>query len=310
MKRPIYVVDAFSAQALRGNPAAVVLDGADLDDRTMQRIAAEMRHSETAFALPARDPAATFHLRWFTPANEVRFCGHATLAAIRVLVEEVGRLRVHAGATVRTAFTCKAGLLRVELSRDAKKRLQVRFETPRAEFVESMVPVELLSSLGLVPEALDPTVGPRQSAASHSADGNLYLCVRDRETLAKVKLDPRGLLDAARAQKTGGVVVYTLAPAEGVDAAVRGFFPGDGVDEDPVTGSAAGQLATLLQLVRPADLPRKLVFTQGTELGREGRIEIDVRPETTPGDVRAWIGGEGTVVLRGELDLRALVVEA
>src|SRR6478736_5315059 len=118
MKRPLYLVDAFTAEALRGNTAAVVLDGTDLDDKTMQRIAAELKHSETAFPLPAREPGASFHLRWFTPTNEVVFCGHATLASIRVLVEEAGRIRVPATGIVRTAFTSKAGLLRVELWRD------------------------------------------------------------------------------------------------------------------------------------------------------------------------------------------------
>src|SRR5207302_5826552 len=81
MKRPCYVVDAFSDRPLLGNSAGVVLDGRELPTAQMQRIAAELKHSETAFPLPAREPQAAFHLRWFTPAAEVRFCGHATLAA-------------------------------------------------------------------------------------------------------------------------------------------------------------------------------------------------------------------------------------
>src|SRR4030081_2514887 len=94
MKRPGYVVDAFSAQPLAGNSAGVLLDGAELDGKTMQRIANELKHSETAFPLPAREPACAFHLRWFTPESEVAFCGHATLAAFHVLVEEAKRIRV------------------------------------------------------------------------------------------------------------------------------------------------------------------------------------------------------------------------
>jgi len=73
MKRPCYIVDAFSAQAFGGNPAGVVLDGAGLSDAQMQRIASEMKHSETAFPLPPRVSGSDFHLRWFTPASEVRF---------------------------------------------------------------------------------------------------------------------------------------------------------------------------------------------------------------------------------------------
>ena len=61
MRRPCYVVDSFAAQALAGNPAGVLLDGADLDSRSMQRIAGELKHSETAFPLPAREPIYDGH---------------------------------------------------------------------------------------------------------------------------------------------------------------------------------------------------------------------------------------------------------
>src|SRR5256886_13941712 len=133
MRRPCYVVDAFSAQPLSGNPAGVVLDGAELDAAAMQRIAAELKHSETAFPLPAREPGAALHLRWFTPEAEVAFCGHATLATFHVLVEEARRLRVPDGRLTRMAFTCKSGRLNVELSR-ADGRLSVAIETPPSRF--------------------------------------------------------------------------------------------------------------------------------------------------------------------------------
>src|SRR4051794_39543012 len=76
MSLPIFVVDAFTSEAFRGNPAAVVLGHGD--EEWMQRVAAEMRHSETAFVRPRADGA--FDLRWFTPEVEVDLCGHATLA--------------------------------------------------------------------------------------------------------------------------------------------------------------------------------------------------------------------------------------
>src|SRR5919205_1531005 len=114
MRRPCYVVDSFAARPLVGNPAGVLLDGADLDAASMQRIAAELKHSETAFPLPAREPTTSLHLRWFTPESEVAFCGHATLAAFHVLVEEARRIRVPEGRTVTTSFTCRSGLLHAE----------------------------------------------------------------------------------------------------------------------------------------------------------------------------------------------------
>lgn len=299
MRKPCYVVDAFTATPLAGNPAGVVLEAADLPSSRLQRIAAELRHSETAFPLPARDPLAQLHLRWFTPETEVAFCGHATLAALHVLVEEAQRIRVPDGKTTHLAFTCKAGKLRAELSRD-EGVLRILIETPRCGFEPQPVDAEVLAALGLVPEVLDPKLLPRRSV---SPEPNFWLAVRDRETLARVRPDAAALVEAGRRLNVVGFCAFVEHPAAGVDAAVRCFFPAQGILEDPVTGMAAGQLGALLQDVLPEQLPRRLVFTQGDELQRPGRVAVEVRPEAEPGQVRAWIGGRATVVLRGELDL-------
>ncbi|OLC78760.1 MAG: hypothetical protein AUG04_08570 [Deltaproteobacteria bacterium 13_1_20CM_2_69_21] len=309
MRRPCYVVDSFAPHPLAGNPAGVVLDGADLDAKTMQRIANELKHSETAFPLPAREPTAALHLRWFTPEAEVAFCGHATLATFHVLVEEAGRIRVPEGRVTRTAFTCKSGRLNVELSRREGK-LSVVIETPASRFERAQVPAELATALGIVPEALSPEMVPWKSAI---LEGNLYVCVRDRETLARCRPDGPSLDRLGRQLGVAGFAVFALHPAAGVDAAVRCFFPGYGILEDPVTGSAAGQLGALIQTVQPEAMPRRLLFTQGDEMGRPGRIEVEVRetmgghhemvsPEITS-RFRAFIGGNAVTVLRGELDL-------
>jgi PhzF family phenazine biosynthesis protein len=292
------VVDAFASQALRGNSAGVVLDGVDLDAAALQRIAGELKHSETAFPLPARDPTASLHLRWFTPQAEVAFCGHATLAAFFVLADEVKRIRVHEAGMTHTAFTCKSGRLNVELSRK-KGKLRVMIETPESRFEPVRVPAEVVTALGLVPEALDPKLAPQKSAI---LEGNLYLAVRDREALSRCQPDGAALEALGKQLGVAGYVVYTLTPSAGVDAAVRCFFPGYGILEDPVTGSAAGQLGVLIQTFLPEALPRKLVFTQGDEMGRPGEIQIEVRPEAEPGKVRGWIGGNAVVVLRGEIE--------
>ena len=299
MKRPCYVVDAFSAQALAGNAAGVLLDGAELDAKAMQRIAAELKHSETAFPLPAREPTAALHLRWFTPASEVAFCGHATLATFHVLVNEARRIRVPENGVHRTAFTCKSGKLNVELSREGG-HLKILIETPASRFEPLQVPAEVVTALGLVPEALDPKIAPQKSAI---LEGNLYLAVRDREALARCKPDAAALETLGKQLGIAGYVVYTLNPKPKVDAAVRCFFPGYGILEDPVTGSAAGQLGALIQSVLPEIMPRRLVFTQGDEMHRPGTVEVEVRPEPTPGKVRGWIGGRAVTVLRGELDV-------
>lgn len=299
MKRPCYVVDAFSAQALAGNSAGVLLDGAALDAKAMQKIAAELKHSETAFPLPARDPTAALHLRWFTPSSEVAFCGHATLASFHVLVEEARRIRVAEHGVTRAAFTCKSGKLNVEMSRE-EGRLRILIETPPSRFEPAQLPAELLTALGLLPELLDPKIAPQKSAI---LEGNLYIALRDREALSRCKPDADALEELGKSLGVAGFVVYTLNPKSGIDAAVRCFFPGYGILEDPVTGSAAGQLGALIQTALPELMPRRLVFTQGDEMGRPGVVQVEVRPEAEPGRVRGWIGGKAVTVLRGELEL-------
>jgi PhzF family phenazine biosynthesis protein len=104
----IYVVDAFTAIAFRGNPAAVCLLERELPETTMQAIAAEMNHSETVFARPLDGPpmrATRFSLRWFTPEVEVPLCGHATLAASAVIFREL------ANPALELSFETKSGTL-------------------------------------------------------------------------------------------------------------------------------------------------------------------------------------------------------
>jgi PhzF family phenazine biosynthesis protein len=299
VRRPCYVVDAFSDRPFAGNPAGVVLDAADLDAPAMQRIAGEMKHSETAFPLAEREPGAPMHLRWFTPESEVAFCGHATLATFHVLVEEAQRIHVPESGVIRTAFTCKSGRLNVELSR-TRGSLRILIETPASRFEPVRVPAEAVAALGLVPEALDPELPPQRSVI---LEGNLYLAVRDRGALARCRPDGAALDGIGKRLGVAGVVVFTLAPAPGIDAAMRCFFPGYGILEDPVTGSAAGQLGALIQLVRPQPLPRRLAFTQGDEMGRPGRVEVEVRADAGSRTARGFIGGSAVTILRGELEL-------
>ena len=84
---PIYQVNAFTNKTFGGNPAAVVPLDEWLPDEVMQNIAKEKKLSETAFFVKTD---TGFHIRWFTPTNEVKICGHATLATSWVIFNELG----------------------------------------------------------------------------------------------------------------------------------------------------------------------------------------------------------------------------
>ncbi|WP_438498268.1 PhzF family phenazine biosynthesis protein [Paenibacillus sp. IHBB 3054] len=85
----VYHVDAFTPNPFEGNPARVVPDASHLT-KQIQKIANQLNLPETAFILPAADPKANFRIRYFTPQEEIRFCGHATVASVWLLVNKYG----------------------------------------------------------------------------------------------------------------------------------------------------------------------------------------------------------------------------
>lgn len=216
MAIPYYHVDAFTSELFAGNPAGVCILPAFLADSIMQKIAAENRHSETAFVVPRAD--GDFDLRWFTPTIEDDLCGHATLASAYVLA-----LRKHKVWPVR--FHTRAGILSVAQGKD-KDSFEMDFPARPPQPCET--PAGLLPALGLKTAAL----------VMKSRD---YLVVVDQaEQVRALSPDIAGLgkLDMVNA----GTIV--TAPGEGdVDYVCRLFSPAEGIDEDPATGSIHCTLA-------------------------------------------------------------------
>ena len=91
MKLKLYVIDAFTTQLFKGNPAAVVPLNSWLPDQMMLSIATENNLSETAFFVKSEDDI--YHIRWFSPIKEIAFCGHATLASAQVIFDNDTQIR-------------------------------------------------------------------------------------------------------------------------------------------------------------------------------------------------------------------------
>src|SRR2546429_6742702 len=135
MPIPYYHVDAFTGELFAGNPAGVCMLSAFLADSTMRKIAAENRHSNTAFVVPRAD--GDFDLRWFTPEVEDDLCGHATLASAYVLT-----LLKHTAWPVR--FHTRSGVLTVTREQDG-----FELDFPARPPQPCATPVELLPALCL-----------------------------------------------------------------------------------------------------------------------------------------------------------------
>jgi PhzF family phenazine biosynthesis protein len=262
MSLPIFVVDAFSSGPFGGNPAAVVLDHGDAS--WMQQVAAEMRHSETAFVRPGAGGA--FDLRWFTPEVEVDLCGHATLASAHVLFETG---RVAPGTTVR--FQTRSGELRAEHAGTDG----ITLDFPVAVPVPEPPMPELFDALGLA------------SGEMLRTDGQFFMCVVDDPATVRA-LAP----DFARLRALHDVrgVYVTAAGDAGYDIVSRCFAPRIGVDEDPVTGS---MYCVLVAYWAPRLGRDELHAFQASQRGGEVTV-------MQKGD-RALLTGRATTVLAGEL---------
>jgi len=209
---PYYHVDAFTGELFAGNPAGVCILSAPLADSLMQKIAAENRHSETAFVVSRAD--GDFDLRWFTPKVEDDLCGHATLASAYVLA-----LRKHNGWPVR--FHTRSGILTVAKDQDS-------FE---ADF-PAMPPQQCETQFGLL-----PALGLKAALVMKARD---YLVVVDEAEQVRA-LSPD---IAALAKLDAGMGTIVTAAGEGdVDYVCRMFLPSAGIDEDPATGSIHCTLA-------------------------------------------------------------------
>ncbi len=263
MRLPITQVDAFTSSRFSGNPAAVCVSSATLDSELMQRIAAEMNLSETAFLFRKKDG---FKLRWFTPAVEVDLCGHATLASAHVLWEE-GRL-----PTKQTArFETRSGVLE---ARRCGERIELDFPAKPQEPAET--PPTLANALGAEPIY----VGRNQF--------DLLVEFDEEATLQGLSPDFK-LLATIEAR---GVIVTSRSDSAEFDFVSRFFAPRSGIDEDPVTGSAHCCLGPFWSQRLGRD---ELTGYQASSRG--GIVHVRTAGE------RVILGGQAVTVLRGELIL-------
>src|SRR5579862_322114 len=276
MIRPFSQVDVFTSVPYRGNPVAVVLDGDGLSDGQMQQFANWTNLSETTFVLPPTRPGADYRVRIFTPVAELPFAGHPTLGTCHAWLAAGGA--PHRPDVI--VQECGAGLVTLRHTADG-----LAFAAP--------------------PVLRD---GP--------VDGELQAQIAD-----VLRIDRSAIVDASWADNGPGWVAVLLDSAEAVLAIkpvqtdldlgvvgpypagspaafeVRAFFPKDGVTaEDPVTGSLNASLAAWLLRTGRATAP--YVASQGTALGRSGRVYISQDP-----DGAIWVAGGTVTCVSGEVEL-------
>lgn len=279
----------FTSRPYFGNPLAVVLDGGEVDDSSLQRFTNWTNLSEATFLLPPTTPDADYRVRIFCPGRELPFAGHPTIGSCHAWLEAGGRPK-RDGEVVQE---CGAGLvtLRRVDGRLAFRAPPLRKHGPLDEEDVALIARGLsISRSDIVAHAWCDNGPNWRGVMLRSADEVLALRP-DGAVLGGLDVGvvgPRGKV---------GVVAPRAASSGEADFEVRAFFPGvSGLAEDPVTGSLNAALGEWL--IGAGLAPERYVARQGTVLGREGRLYIE-----RDGEGHVWVAGDAVTCIEGRVNL-------
>ncbi len=280
----IYQIDAFTTQAFNGNPAGVTFSDS-LNEKEKQCIASEMNLSETAFL--SHSKTADFRLQWFTPTNEVKLCGHATIASLHYLNEN-------------NLITENKPILFETLSGNLKcfvkdQRYFMQIPNLDLEYFDSFRE-EIIGVLGISEKEISNNSFIRLS------NGYLYIRINSLKTLHNLNPDFRGLKELSYKRRLfTDITVFTTETLEKSSSAhLRFFAPYDGIDEDPVTGSACGPLLLVMRKMGLLNNYRDdelITFEQGDVMNRKGRVGVKYNSVTN----ELFIAGNAVTIFKGSL---------
>jgi PhzF family phenazine biosynthesis protein len=276
MKRRFDQLDVFTAEALRGNPLAVVHDAAGLDDARMAAFARWTNLSETTFLLPPTEAGADYRVRIFTPGGELPFAGHPTLGSCHAWLAAGGRPRQD-GVVVQQ---CEVGLVKVR--RDGARLAFAAPPLRRSGPLDAAPLQQIRAALGLDEADVRGHQwvdnGPGWCAVLLDSAARVLALKPDWPLLGDLKL---------------GVVGPQPAGAE-TQFELRALI-GGGNYEDPVTGSLNASVAQWL--IGAGLAPDRYIASQGAALQRAGRVHIAREGDTI------WVGGHVSECIRGEVQL-------
>ena len=256
---------AFAERPGGGNPAGVWIGDELPSPAEMQRIAAEVGYSETAFLAPIA--GARHRVRYFSPQAEVPFCGHATVAAGVALATTAGEQRFE--------FETAVGTVPVVVSVDPTgvRRASLTSVTPRSVPASPALVDRVLDLLGWRAADLDPRLPP---ARAYAGAWHLVLAAARRSRLDELHYDFEALRSSMLGHElTTLQLVWQQSPAAFHS---RNPFPVGGVVEDPATGAAAAALGGYLRELGHVMPPATLTILQGEGMGRPSVIHVEIPP--------------------------------
>jgi PhzF family phenazine biosynthesis protein len=260
--RSLYRYAAFTDRPEGGNPAGVWIGEALPAPAEMQRIAAEVGYSETAFVAPARGLSRT--VRYYSPEIEVPFCGHATIATGVVLGE------IEGDGTYQLDTAVGEVPVRVRIRGGVREAALTSVAPNYQEAPEALVS-GALAALGWAPDDVDLSIPP---ARAYAGAWHLVLAVKTAARLADLNYDFEGL-KALMQQHDVTTLQLVWREHPGLFHS-RNPFPVGGVVEDPATGAAAAALGGYLREAGLVSAPAGILIRQGETMGRPSRLKVEI----------------------------------
>ncbi len=292
---PLLQIDAFTDTVFGGNPCAVVFDADELSARTMQQIARELNHSETAFLMASE--RADVRARYFTPGEEIPLAGHPTIAAVHGLL--ASKRLTMAEHRCSVSLELQAGIVTVEVAGSPDSPPLITMTQPRPDFLRAYEPEEVAEAFSLPAAAIRDDL-PIVTVSTGTPQ--LMVPITGHDALRRARLRPHHY-DELRA--FGDFFSAHLFTPEGVtrtgDTFARHFGVPPDWREDSFTGSATGGMAAYLWAYGLLRQPR-FVAQQGHWMDRPGYAEVEVVGDRD--DIHGVrVGGRAVEVMQGMLVL-------
>lgn len=262
-----YFVDSFTNEKFKGNPAAVCFPETDLSIDTMQKIAAEIGFSETAFVKQINDN--NYSIRFFTPKIEIPLCGHATLASSKIIFDNTSWENIKFINYENVELLIK------------KVNHKIKMQFPVYDTEETEVPKKMLEALG-ISEIVNKRYNPKTKI--------ILIEIESSNDLANLKPDFSALINSHNG--INGVLITAFSNNEDFDFHYRYFWPWAGTNEDPVTGG----VQTFLTKYWAEKLNKTKLNAFQSSL-RTGIMSTEII-----GD-KVYIMGEAVTILEGEFVL-------
>jgi trans-2,3-dihydro-3-hydroxyanthranilate isomerase len=300
LKRPYYLLDVFTQTPLTGNPLAVVLDAADLNDERMQKIAREFNLSETVFIFDPIDPVNTARLRIFTTVKELPFAGHPTVGT-SALLAELRAPEFLKSRDVGVVLEEKIGTVSCTVRRPQGSATLAHFDLPKLPEPIGPPPAKAKIAAALGLSETDICFGSHEPAIYSAGLPTTLVPLKDLTTIASVRPD-LSLFGEIFGETAAYLYTSDTTDKEN-DLHARMFGPALGVFEDPATGASAAALAgALMTFEKPEDGDHTIRIEQGVEMGRPSLIVLGLSVKDTQLQ-SASVGGPVVIIGQGTIDL-------